>query len=263
MEHFVLAPFREFYMYRELILYQIKAEFKQKHFQKALGPLWWFGEPVLQAFVFIFLTSFLFRQTFAEHHQMTIIMSVLIWRWFSRSVDSAPGLLLGFQFELKKTNLPVLPLVFTNMAVELMFFGFALIVIFAGLVIDGVTLTANVLFVPILVIIQMTMITGFVSFLAKYGVFFRDLGQIVWVGVAIWFYLSPGIYPENLIPDGYRWLYDMNPFATILPAWRQVLIEGTTPDLFKLGIWFLVFLPIALAGLRSVNNSRAEYFKRL
>ena len=42
IQNFITTPFKEFYKFRELIAYQVKAEFKQKHFQKALGPIWWF-----------------------------------------------------------------------------------------------------------------------------------------------------------------------------------------------------------------------------
>lgn len=258
-----VEPFKEIIKYRELILYQVKAEFKQRHFQKALGPIWWFGEPVLMAFVYLFLTQVLFRQTFEENQLIIIIMSVLIWRWFSKSLDNAPTLLASFQYELKKTNLPILPLIYSNMLVELMYFGFALIIIFAGVLISGINLTVNIIYIPILIVTQMTMIVGFVTFLGKYGVLFKDLSQIAWVFVAIWFYMSPGIYPENLIPDNYRWLYDLNPFATIFPAWRDVLINGVQPDLFKIGLWLGVAIPFALIGLRMLTKSRAAFFKRL
>ena len=263
LHEFLISPFEEFYKYRELIFYQVKAEFKQKHFQKALGPLWWFGEPILMAMVYLFLTTILFKQTFGEHQLIVIVMSVLVWRWFSKSLDNAPTLLSSFQFELKKTNLPILPLIFSNILVELMFFGFALIVIIGGVLISGISLTINVIYLPVLIILQFMMIISFVTYLSKYGVLFKDLVQISWVFVAIWFYLSPGIYPERLIPDGYRWLYDLNPWATLFPAWRSVLIDGVQPDLIRLGIWFVVFLPIALFGLRALTKSRADFYKRL
>lgn len=263
LHEFFVSPFEEFYRYRELIFYQVKAEFKQRHFQKALGPIWWFAEPILMAIVYLFLTTILFRQTFGEHQLIIIIMSVLVWRWFSKSLDNAPSLLSSFQFELKKTNLPILPLIFSNLLVETMFFGFALIVIIAGVLLSGIHLTMNILYLPILIILQFVMIAGFVTYMSKYGLLFKDLVQISWVFVSIWFYLSPGIYPERLIPPDYMWLYNLNPFATIFPAWRNVLIDGTSPDLIKLGMWFLVFLPFALFGLRSIVKSRADFFKRL
>ena len=72
--NFLIFPFTEFYKYRELILYQLRAEFKEKHFQKALGPLWWFGEPFFIALTMIFLTEILFRRTVEENGFIIIIM---------------------------------------------------------------------------------------------------------------------------------------------------------------------------------------------
>jgi ABC-type polysaccharide/polyol phosphate export permease len=261
--NFLIFPFTEFYKYRELILYQLRAEFKEKHFQKALGPLWWFGEPFFIALTMIFLTEILFRRTFEENGFIIIIMSVLVWRWFSRSVDSSPYLLVNFQRELGNTNFPILPLVYTKILVEMVFFGFGLGIIFGIALLSGVTLTVNLIYLPIIMIIQLTFIIGLVTIFGKLGIFFKDLQMLIWPVISIWFYLSPGIYPETMIPDQYRWVYDLNPFATIFPAWRNVIVDGVQPDLMNLGIWFLVFLPIALFGVRDIVRSRGEYYKRL
>ena len=89
------------------------------------------------------------------------------------------------------------------------------------------------------------------SIIARIGIFFRDISGVVGVLVHIWFYLSPGFYLRFVVPDEYRFFYDLNPFATIFPAWRDVLIYGNQPDLVSLGILFAIFLPIA----RSLSKS--------
>lgn len=263
MRNSFVSPIIEFFKYRELIWYQVKAEFKQKHFQKALGPLWWFLEPLLMSAVFVFFTTILFKQTFGEHQVIIIIMVTLIWRWFSRSLENAPGLLLNFQAELKRTNLPILPLIFSNVITELMFFGFGLIVIIGGALVSGVHVTEYIAYLPLLVLLQFFMTISLVTFFAKYGLLFRDLGQILWMFVQVWFFASPGIYSENLVPVNWQWLYQINPFATIFPAWRNILIYGTSPNLINIGIWFAVFVPLALLGLRSLQKGRGEFYKRL
>lgn len=260
---FFLLPFQEFFKFKELIWYQIKAEFKQRHFQKILGPIWWLGEPLLLALMYVFITTFLFRYSLGEHHTISVIMSVLVWTWFARSIGGAPNLLVRFRNELTKTNLPILPLVLTHFLFQLMIFGFSLIVVFAGLLISGVELTWYTSYLPILILIQFTMIIAISTIIAKIGIFFRDISGIVSVLVHIWFYLSPAIYLRFVVPDEYRMIYDLNPFATIFPAWRDVLINGVQPDLIGLGILFVVFLPIAFYGLRTISINRAKYFKRL
>jgi len=258
-----VSPFAEFYKYRELIFYQVKADFKERHVQRALGPIWWFGQPLLMSLLFIFITTVLFRTTFSEHHIISIVMATLVWQWFVQSVNSSPDLLIGFQSELASTNLPIRPLVYSRMIVEMIIFGFSLLIIFAGLVISGVHFTVNVIYFPILIILQIIMITAITTHLAKFGLFYRDLSQVLWFVVAIWFFMSPGAYPKIAIPEQYLWLYDLNPWATIFPAWRDTLINGVQPDLSSLGIWFVIFIPLALWGLRSINKSRAKYYKRL
>lgn len=263
LSKFFTTPFEEFYKYRELIFYQLKGELKRKHFGKILGPAWWIGEPLALGVMFVFITSFLFKDNFGEHHTITIIAGVLIWHWFSRSVAGSPNLLLGFRRELSMTNFPIYPLIYTNILNHLMVFGFSLIVIFIGLFISGVTLTPYVLYVPILVVVQLTIIIAIVTNMAKLGIFVRDITQVITVVVGILFFVSPIIYQKFLVPPEYRFWYDLNPLATLLPAWRDVLINGVQPDLVNLGIWFVVFLPIAFYGFRSLAKSRAEYYRRL
>jgi ABC-type polysaccharide/polyol phosphate export permease len=260
---FFTSPFEEFLKYRELIFYQLKGDLKRKHFGKVLGPAWWIGEPLALGVMFVFITMFLFKDNFGEHHTITIIAGVLIWHWFSRSVAGSPNLLLGFRKELSMTNFPIYPLVYTNILNQLMMFGFSLAVIFIGLVISGVTLTYHVAYVPLLIIIQLTLIIAIVTNLAKFGIFVRDITQAVTVIIGMLFFVSPIIYQKVLVPQEYRIWYDLNPLATLLPAWRDVLINGVHPDLFSLGIWFAISLPLAFYGFRSLAKSRAEYYRRL
>jgi lipopolysaccharide transport system permease protein len=261
IREFFVQPFEEFYKFRSLIFYQVKAEFKERHVSKALGPIWWFGQPLLMSLLFVFVTTVLFKTTFAEHHIISIIMAVLVWQWFIQSVAGSPDLLLNFQAELSATNLPLLPLIFSKLLVETMIFGFSLIIIFAGLLISGVELTSNLIYLPILIIFQFVMITAFVSHFARVGLFFRDLSQVLWFLLSIWFYLSPGVYPKILIPEQYTWLYELNPWASLFPAWREILVTGQQPNLLVLGIWFAIFVPIALLGLKKINKSRSKYYR--
>ena len=40
------------------------------------------------------------------------------------------------------------------------------------------------------------------------------------------FFLSPVIYPIDLVPDSYKSVYNMNPFVDLIMLWRQVLYTG-------------------------------------
>ncbi len=42
-------------------------------------------------------------------------------------------------------------------------------------------------------------------------------------------FLSPVVYPVQVIPEQYRTLYMVNPMAMILEAYRNTLLRGTLP----------------------------------
>jgi len=59
----------------------------------------------------------------------------------------------------------------------------------------------------------------------------------------MWFYMTPVIYPVELVPDRYRVLFDLNPNSLFINAYRRVLLQGTGPGLDR------VFLGVAIALL--------------
>ncbi len=49
-------------------------------------------------------------------------------------------------------------------------------------------------------------------------------------------YLTPVIYPVELFPEQYRWIFQINPMAVIINAYRQVLLAGAEPNYSSLAI---------------------------
>ena len=66
--------------------------------------------------------------------------------------------------------------------------------------------------------------------LAPLHVRFHDVGYLWGVVVQIGFWLTPVIYQETVVPDGWRWLLKYNPMARIIEHSRQVVILGQWPD---------------------------------
>ena len=64
------------------------------------------------------------------------------------------------------------------------------------------------------------------------------------------FYATPIIYPVDVIPEKYRWLLDLNPIAYYIKAIRQLMYEGTVPDIRHVGI---------LVGLAGISLAQGLY----
>ena len=86
--------------------------------------------------------------------------------------------------------------------------------------------------------------------LASYSVFFRDIIHLYSVALVAWNYLTPIIYPIEIVPDKYRFLIYLNPLHYIITCFRDIVLYSKIPSLnlnliclilsvgsFGIGLW--------------------------
>jgi ABC-2 type transport system permease protein len=127
----------------------------------------------------------------------------------------------------------------------------------------GVHLSLSLLWLPVIIVIEMALITGLGLFLSAVNVFFRDTQQIVDIVVLAWFFLTPIIYPLDVIknPSLQMALQVLNPMAGLVVAFRHVLYYGDSPDLGLLALTALQSLVALMIGaliFRRLSPSFAE-----
>jgi lipopolysaccharide transport system permease protein len=88
----------------------------------------------------------------------------------------------------------------------------------------------TILWLPVLIVPQLMATFGVSWFVSSVGVFLRDVVQGVTLVLMAWMYLTPIIYPESIIPERYRPLVNLNPFAALIRSYRNIMLEGAAPD---------------------------------
>jgi len=108
----------------------------------------------------------------------------------------------------------------------------------------------GLLYLPLILGIQLALIMGLGIGSAALNVFYRDVDPLLKLGIQIWFYGSPILYPISLVPAQWQWLYFLNPMAGIIQSYRDILIDDVVPGsyllpsaivslvIFILGYWF-------------------------
>ena len=250
--------------YKDLTFEMVKAELKARHFQKLLGPIWWLLEPTFMALIYFFLTTVMFRSSTGTHHLLFIFTAVIAWRWFSKTVDNSPSIVLSYAGLFKQTNFPAAIVLFVTATTEMVFFLSGLTVLIMFGMGFGVFPTVAYIYLPIVILTQLFFSFGIASILATLGVFVRDLAQIIYVFTSIWFYLSPGIYPVEMVPQRFLKYYYMNPFATIMPAYRSIMIDGKPPsDIHLLLLWFVFGIILTIIGVKFFLRTKPKFYKYL
>ena len=102
--------------------------------------------------------------------------------------------------------------------------------------------------------------SGLALFFATCNLFLRDIERLVTLLFTLWFYVTPVLFPADMIPDKFRWVIYANPLAPLIIAWRQVLLEGTLPlDLAGIAlIWGVAFLLLGYRVYRTLHWRFAE-----
>lgn len=238
----------------------INSELQSRVFEKALGFLFLTLEPIIMAVTYYFLTKILLGSGLPDRQFLLIYVAVVFWRWFAKTVDGAPGVFATYAMVLKQTNFSVFSLIFVYIGVEFFAFlvAFSVLVIFTTLMGFPPNFAYLLLVFPMMA--QLSIILFLSVFYATAGAFLRDLQGALYGITAIWFYLSPGIYPIERVPEEYLWIYYLNPFAHIIPAYQGIILRGEVPDIPHLLLITVIALTLAAGAIWLLGRARRHFF---
>lgn len=238
---------RDVWRFRHLVRYLVTASLKTENVGTVFGFLWWLLDPLLLMAVYTVLIDLVLRRGGA-HYPLFVLAAILSWEFFSRATRNSMGFTLQRERAMRQVAFPksVVPLSATLAEGVHFLMALALYLVFAlpfGVYPSPLALLA----IPI-AFVQMLFTLGFAFFLAGLNMFFRDTNHLSDYLFRLWFYLSPGLYSESLIPHRFRTVYDLNPFATLFNSFRDVLLDHRLPSFAALGGIAGVSLVVLLAG---------------
>ena len=107
---------------------------------------------------------------------------------------------------------------------------FALVPLTLILIITGISIQPTMILLPITILIMAAFALGFSLLLSTWVVFFPDVSEFYPVLLTGWLYLTPIIYPEELVADVLNgWFLILNPLYHIIKPFRLVVYDGVVP----------------------------------
>ncbi len=87
-----------------------------------------------------------------------------------------------------------------------------------------------------IIFLQLCFITGVALLVSTLNVFYRDTKVVMEVAMMAWFFVTPIFYPVDILPRSrevlgltvniHRWTRILNPMASLVAAYRDVLFYG-------------------------------------
>jgi|CXWL01.1.fsa_nt_gi lipopolysaccharide transport system permease protein len=241
--------------HRELLWLLALSEIKAKHRQTALGLLWAVIQPVGMAAMFTLVFSvFVQIPVNGVPYPIFAYTGLVCWLFVSNSLSLGLPSVVGHANLVTKANFPreVIPLAKVVTAlVDLMVGGVVLLV--ALLIVRG-SLPLAVFVLPLIFLVHLAFSVGLVLWGSALYVRRRDIGSILPLGLQLWMFATPIVYPLSVVPDRFQpWILMLNPLAGIIETYRQVLLWGALPSP-------TLFLPAIFSAL-GVLVSGYWYFK--
>ena len=225
----------------DLLSVLLAKELKVRYKNSILGYLWSLLNPLTMALIFYFAFKVILRVPI-ENYSFFLITGLFPWQWFSNSVSSSTGILLGNASIIKKVNFPRHFIPLANVLNDLTHFLLTIPVIAGFGLFFGVYPTLWwFVGIPALILAQFLITYGLSLFVASANLFFRDLERLVGIFLMVLFYGTPIFYDLTLVPESLRAYLYLNPMTGIISCWRELFLKGSFYFSF-----YIIYLSYAL-----------------
>jgi len=223
----MLDNLRNLLKYRQLIQSLVARELKARYRGSVLGFVWSFINPLLLLLIYTFVFSIVLpaRVENLDPYALFLFCGILPWTWFSQSVLESSNVLIAGGNLIKKVLFPaeVLPVVSVLANMVHFFLGLPILAAFL-LYYRHVPVPLDLLWFPVVVLVQLVFTLGFAFLVSALTVHFRDFKDILSNLMTFWFFATPIIYPmAEAAKRGGKIYLDLNPMTHLMISYQEIL----------------------------------------
>ncbi len=257
----VRAHLEELYRSRALVANLVQREVAARYKRSVLGFLWTLLTPLMSLAVYWVVFTKVAASISVPNYAVFLFAGLLPWTWLSSSVLSGATSITTGGALITRICLPPQVLPAVTVLTQMVHFLLSIPIAFLAALACGVRPGAELLLLPVLVLVLLGFTYGFAVLLAAITVRFRDVPFIVQNTVPLWFFLTPIAYPLDTIPAGLRWLYRANPATGLILPFVDVLYRSRLPDPLMLAtsiVWTCGLLVAGVLVFEALRNSFAQ-----
>ncbi len=226
--------------YKDLIFLFFKRNYTTRYKQTILGPMWLIIKPlmtvILQTIVFGNLAGL---SADGIPPFVFYLCGNAMWSFFAACLTQTSSTFTANAGIMGKVYFPRLVMPISSVMTSALDFSIQLgmlIVVMAGYAAKGYrfALGPSLLIAPVLILEAGILGLGCGIIVASLTTKYRDLGVLMDFGVQLWMYATPVVYTITLIPERFLKIYLLNPMASIIVCWRNVVLGSGE---FLWGFW--------------------------
>lgn len=241
---------------KKLTLREIKARYKQSF----LGFFWIVLNPFFQMVIMSFVFSKILKMgSLGVPYPLFIYAGLLPWLFMVNSLSSAMSVFISDSSLIKKIYFPREILVLSTMLAKTFDFGLSFLIFLLMMIFFKVVFTPFIFFFFLIFLIEFLFVYSLALILAAFNLYYRDVQYLFNLMITLWFYVTPVIYAVEFFPEKYRIIFQLNPMAVFINAYRQVLLGGDFPKWSSLGVGLALALILFLTAKKIFDKLEKNF----
>ena len=230
--HPALVELRDLLDYRHLVLQLVRRDILTRYKRSVLGIAWTLLNPLGMMIVLSLAFSQIFRFENQVHYSVFVLSGLLSWNFFSQTTTASMVNLVWGGGLLNRIYIPRTSFAVAAIGTGLVNTVLAILPLILVMVFTGVPLRASLLYLPVPILLLALFSLGLGLLISTLAVYFPDVAEMYQILTTAWMYLTPIIYPEEILPDAMRlWIIRLNPMYHLIKLYRVPILEGRLPTL--------------------------------
>lgn len=263
-KNFLSRTIRDLFMYRYAILNFVSSNLKARYRRSTIGFFWSLLNPLFTMIIMSVVFSTLFKNPLANF-SIYIFSGLLPWTMiFNSMMNGSMSMVLAERY-LKKVYIPKMIFPVVVVSVEVVNFMLSLLSMFLLAIFLGAQISWALVSLPAAMLLIAVFLLGLVMVTSMVNVYFRDLSHIVQVVFMGLFYLTPIVYPLEII-ESRELLYNvikLNPFLYFVELFHSIIYRAEFPPVSNWLICVALATVSMLAGLLIFSSKEKDVIYRL
>lgn len=219
---------REIFDYRDLLWNLVVTELKLRYRNSILGFLW----TILNPLFFLLILSLVFSRIIRfqmENYTIFLFSGLTAWLMIQQTVLIAVGSIVNNQGLIKKVYIPKILFPLSNTLARFVDHLILTVILIGFMGYSRIDFTWNLLLIPAVMLMIFLFSLGLSLIASTLYVKIRDVEHILSILFQAFFYLSPIIYPLEILPLGIRKIFLFNPFYYFVQSFRFPVYSAQFP----------------------------------
>lgn len=216
--------------YSDLVYQFIRRDIIARYKRSVLGVFWTMLQPLGMMLVMAVVFSTLFHQV--EGYVAYILSGLIAWTFFAQTTTAAIFQIIWGGELLRKIYIPMTSFSISSIGTGIVNLALSLVPLLIIVLAVRIKITWALLFLPVSILLLTAFALGLSLFLSTMTVYFPDVKEMYQIILQAWMYLTPIVYPTDILPETYRfWILHLNPMYYMISIFRYPIYNGALPPL--------------------------------